>query len=107
MAPLTVVSLFIHMLVVYQVLVYFRGEHPCRESDKTIIAGLGVMSGLYVLSTGGMTLAGLVAAGHPALRGVDAALNSGFHVANAMVYYTIVRAHTMRREGNQCHIPKH
>ena len=106
MAPLTVVSLFIHMLVVYQVLVYFRQVDPCRESDKTIIAGLGVMSGLYMLTVGGTMLAGM-AGGLTILRGVDVALNSGFHVANAVVYYTIVRAHNARREGTQCHTQKH
>jgi hypothetical protein len=101
MTPLTVVSLLIHLLVVYQVVVYFRHYHPCRESDKTIIAGLGVMSGLYVLTAGGMMFLG-AAGGNPLLRGVDAALNSGFHVANAIVYYTIVRAHNARREDAHC-----
>lgn len=107
MAPLTVVSLLIHVLVVYQVASYFRLDDPCRESDKTIIAGLGVLSGLYILTTGGLMLAGLAATGHPALRGVDSALNSGFHVANAIVYYTIVRSHAMRRGDTQCRTPKH
>lgn len=106
MAPLTFVALFIHMLVIYQALTYFRVDDPCRESDKTIVAGLGVMSGLFIITTGGIAMAGLVAALPPGLRGVDAALSSGFHVANAVMYYTIVRSHVARRGGNQCRIQR-
>lgn len=97
MLLVTALSILIHIVVVARAVTFFRQRHPCRESDKSTVAVLGGLSGLFILAQ-------ILVWGDSPWRlingSVGMSLLMAFNFANAFFYLATIESLTDRKA---CH----
>lgn len=94
MAVVVALSLFLHAIVVYKAIAFFRTGGNCRESDKTVVATLAGLSVLLIVSQI------MVWTDNPwgLINGsVGMSLLMAFHFANAFFCLAMIESLTDRR----------
>lgn len=99
MTIVAILTTFIHLFIIVRSVVFFRTEGEVRESDKTSVASICLLSILFLLA---MTLAWLE---NPPLmfsRQLSGAMFTAFNLAVAIVFLGQVRMVTTRRAEHAC-----
>lgn len=101
MATVVLLSIFVYALVCGKSVLFFRQGGHCRESDKTIVASLGIGSVLFILGqvvVWGTNPFGLI---HGSL---GLSLLMAFNFFNAFFYLALITSLTERKA---CHSLPH
>jgi hypothetical protein len=100
MLVITVLSVLLNALVVYSAVQFFRHDGRCRESDKSTVATVGTLAGLFIVAQV------LTWGEGPWMieRGtLGSLLLMAFNFANSFFYLAYISALTDKRE---CHPPR-
>lgn len=91
MIIVSILTTLIHLFIIVRSVIFFRTSGEVRESDKTAVATIALLSVMFIMA---MTLAWLE---HPPL------MFTGFNLAVAIVFLGQVRMVTTRRAEHACH----
>lgn len=100
MIIVSILTTLIHLFIIVRSVIFFRTSGEVRESDKTAVATIALLSVMFIMA---MALAWLE---HPPLvfsRQLSGAMFTGFNLAVAVVFLGQVRMVTTRRAEHACH----
>ena len=93
MILITLVAFAIHSIVVLRAVAFFFGGNDSRDTDKAIIAGIGVLSALFVASQ-----VYTVLTDPNAVFLARVTLRTGYDAAAAFIFFCVVHNTTEARD---------